>query len=151
MQSRQFHTALIAVAMLAGLSACASHPPAPELTAPTPPPPSVEAPPLPTLKPPPPKSRPPSSETQTHIDDITLIGLSRPEVTALLGDPQEQKDSSPGHTWIYRSGSCSAELLFLLDVVRNDDFVVDRRIDGTDGTPKSEQLCLRRIASHHGK
>ncbi|TAL02433.1 MAG: hypothetical protein EPO08_07030 [Rhodospirillaceae bacterium] len=131
-----------------GLGACALQRPAPAPLPPQPSPPAMQAPTTPSLKPPPPKPRVPP---EAHPEDITLIGLSRPEVTTALGDPQEQKDSNPGQTWIYRSGSCTVEILFLLDVTRNDDFVVDQRMDGTDGTPHGEQVCLRRIASHHGK
>ena len=85
--------------------------------------------------------------------DVVLTGLSRPEVTNVLGDPQEQRDSNPGRLWVYRSGACSIEILFLLDIMRNDDFVVDHRVSGTDGSPKAEQACLRRIMKNqnHGK
>jgi hypothetical protein len=110
----------------------------------TPPPETPAA----AVKKPPPKPAPPAD---TKAPDITLAGLSRPEVMATLGDPQEQKDSNPGRTWIYHSGTCTVEILFLLDVTRNDEFVVDSRLDGTDGTPRGEQACLKRIASQHAK
>jgi hypothetical protein len=62
-----------------------------------------------------------------------------------LGEPQDQRDSNPGRLWTYRTNTCTVEVLFLLDMMRNDDFVVDHRVSGTDGSAKAEQACLRRI------
>jgi hypothetical protein len=136
---RQLTTAVLLLA----LAACATKqapPPLPSPPAPITHPAPVEKPVKPLT--PPPK---PAAPGELAPPDLVLTGLSRPDVSNLLGEAQEQRDSNPGRLWVYRSGTCTVEILFLLDIMRNDDFVVDHRVSGTDGTPKAEQACLRRI------
>ena len=134
------------------LSACAKHAPLPS---PEPPmPPAVEEP-SPEPPPPPPKPSkpkpPPVAEQPRPAPPSDFTGLSKADVTALLGEAPEQEERNPGQVWIYRAGSCTAELLFLLDIVRNDRFVAEWHIAGTDGTPAAQQRCLQRIGKRYGK
>jgi len=149
MHLKRYDIVVVTVLVLA-LGACAKR--APVVHTPTATPPPMEAsPPTPTppVKKPPPKK--PAAPPVAEGPGVVLTGLSQPEVVSAFGQPQEQRDSNPGRIWIYRAGACEVEILFLLDVMRNDDFVVDHRVSGTDGTPKSEQACFRRIASRNGK
>lgn len=105
---------------------------------PTAPKPTAKKVPAPPAKPAPPEATP-----------VALIGLSRPELTAALGAPTERADRNPGQSWVYRANGCTLEVLFLFDVVRNEMFVIDRKLGGTDGTPRGEQQCLQRIKAAH--
>ncbi len=142
----------ILIALCAGLilGACTKKAPLPPEPLPIPPPmeePQPEPPP-----PPPPPSRPkPAPVTPPRPTPTEFNGLSKAEVIALLGEAPEQTERNPGHLWIYRAGPCTAELLFLLDVVRNDRFVADWHVTGTDGTPAGQQRCLQRIGKRYGK
>ena len=131
------------------------------LTPSAPPPPPVvaraEQPPAPEIIPPPPrKPRPavrrvtPATPPPSSDAPIMLVGLSRKELATTLGEPAERIDRNPGQAWVYRASPCAVEVLFLLDVVRNDLFSIDRKVTGTDGTPRGEQQCLQRIKSAHG-
>jgi hypothetical protein len=146
MNGRRFHFLLVTFTALLALTGCAKQVP-PVVEAPLPPP-VVEPTPLPPVtKPPPPKPAAPVPPAA----DIELIGMSQPQVAETLGEPAERQDNNPGQTWIYRAGKCTVEVLFLLDVTRNDQFVVDRSITGTEGTPRADQLCLQRIARNRDK
>jgi hypothetical protein len=140
---------LVAAGVLgAGVGACApSERTPPPLVAPSPP----AAVPAPPPEPSPPKPRPPKRVPASDgAPPIVLIGLSRPEVLATLGEPESQTTRGPGQAWVYRAGPCSVEVVFLMDVVRNELYAVDRRLGGTDGSPRAEQQCLRRIRAAHG-
>jgi hypothetical protein len=81
---------------------------------------------------------------------IVIVGLSQGDVLKTLGEPAQRTERNPGQSWVWRTDGCSLEVLFLLDVVRNDLYAIDRKVNGTDGTPMGEQLCLQRIKSGHG-
>jgi hypothetical protein len=77
--------------------------------------------------------------------DIELIGLSRPEAVAVLGTPSDQAERDGGKTWTWRAPRCVVELRFYLDLSRNDYYVLDRRVSGTDGSEREAQQCLRKL------
>jgi hypothetical protein len=132
------------------LGACTKKVPPPAEPLPIPPPVEEPQPEPPPPPPPPPRPKPapaaPPRAAPTEFD-----GLSKAEVVALLGEAPEQTERNPGQLWIYRAGPCTAELLFLLDVVRNDRFVAEWHVTGTDGTPAGQQRCLQRIGKRYGK
>jgi hypothetical protein len=110
----------------------------------------VPEPPPPPSPPPRPKPVPPPAPPRAELpSDFT--GLSKAEIAALLGEAPEQTERNPGQVWIYRAGACTAEMLFLLDIVRNDRFVAEWHVTGTDGTPAAQQRCLKRIGKRYGK
>ena len=71
------------------------------------PPPQEQAslPPLPT---PPPPVRP--------FEPQRLVGLTQPEVQALLGAPAAVREQPPALVWAYRGSDCALELSFYLDL-----------------------------------
>jgi hypothetical protein len=117
--------------------------PAPENTAPTA---ASNAPPQPVRKRLAPK---PPAATPAEPTPIVIVGLSRPELTKTLGDPAERADRNAGQAWVYHAGGCTLEVLFLFDVVRDDMFVIDRKLTGTDGSVRGEQQCLQHIRAAH--
>lgn len=152
---RSFWQCSLGVAAGVMLAACETLTPSP----PPPPPVTVraEAPPAPDIVAPPPrKPRPavrrvaPPATPAPSDAPIVVVGVSRKELTMSLGEPAERIDRNPGQAWVYRASPCAVEVLFLLDVVRNDLFSIDRKVTGTDGTPRGEQQCLQRIKAAHG-
>jgi hypothetical protein len=83
--------------------------------------------------------------TPAPAPDIELIGLSQPQAVELFGTPSEQTERDGGKTWTWRAPRCVVELLFYLDLSRNDYYVLDRRVLGTDGTERAAQACLRKL------
>jgi len=92
---------------------------------------------------------PPIVDFSTPQQDFA--GMSQTEVEAALGAAHTQIERHPGQLWVYQSGTCKVELLFLLDVLRNDKFVADWTITGIESTPQNRQRCLRRIERQHAK
>lgn len=139
--------------MLAACETLYQDPPRP---APAPVTVQAEAPAVAVVPPPPRKPKPtvrraaPAPIPAPAGEPIVLIGLSRRELANTLGEPAERVDRNPGQAWVYRETGCAVEVLFLLDVVRNDLFSIDRKVTGTDGTARAEQQCLQRIKSAHG-
>jgi hypothetical protein len=132
--------AIAAAALLA--SGCAHHPP----PAPAPAPAAIDLPPLPRPKP----------ETHAHpapppapSPDIVLVGLNRADIEAALGEPSTLVEQGASQSWSYRGTRCKVELTLFFDVSRNDFYALDRRIDGTDGTEKAAQRCLKQIRDAH--
>lgn len=152
MQKRQRTTSYVfCVAMI--LAACTTRAPLPT---PLPPEPQTEQhdkrpadrpmPSVPKLPLPP---KPPAAATRMLPQ--SFVGLSKAEVTTILGENREESERQPGQVWAYHAGSCAIELLFLLDVTRNDRFVADWWVTGPDVTPQSQQRCLQRFESRRGK
>src|SRR5882724_7833431 len=88
---------------------------------------------------------PKTTPTPAATPDIELIGLSQPQAVELFGTPSEQTDRDGGKSWTWRAPRCAVELLFYLDLSRNDYYVLDRRVFGTDGSEREAQLCLRKL------
>lgn len=134
--------AIVVMALLA--AGCAHKPP------PAPPPAQAkpDLPPLPRAKPeahahPVPPAAPPGP-------DIVLVGLSQSEIQSVLGDPADRVEQGAGQSWTYRAPHCKVELTFFFDVSRNDFYALDRHVEGTDGSEKAAQRCLRQIREGHG-
>jgi hypothetical protein len=133
----------IAMAVLI-LGACAHKPP----DVPKPVPAAVELPPLPRPKP----------ETHAHPNpppvaqgpDIILVGASQAEIQSVLGEPSDRVEQGAGQSWTYRASHCKVDLTFFFDVSRNDFYALDRHIEGTDGSEKAAQRCLKQIREGHG-
>jgi len=90
-------------------------------------------------------SPPATKQTTAATPDIELIGLSQPQAVELFGMPSEQTDRDGGKTWTWRAPRCAVELLFYLDLSRNDYYVLDHRVLGTDGSERQAQACLRKL------
>ncbi len=155
MSLKPFWQRILGVAASVMLAACETltpdqSPPPPPVMA------RVEQPAAPAVVPPPPRKPKPVARRTAPATPapsnapIVLVGLSRQELQTTLGQPAERLDRTPGQAWVYRASPCAVEVLFLLDVVRNDLFSIDRKVTGTDGTPRGEQQCLQRIKAAHG-
>lgn len=134
-------TAIAAVTLVLG--GCAHKPP----PAPPPAPAHVELPPLPRPKPeahahpnPPPPAQGP---------DIVLVGASQAEIQSALGEPTDRVEQGAGQSWTYRGPHCKVDLTFFFDVSRNDFYALDSHIEGTDGSEKAAQRCLKQIREGH--
>ena len=134
-------TAIAAVALVVG--GCVHKPPPP----PPPQPAAIELPPLPRAKP----------ETHAHPNppppapgpDLVLVGLSQAEIVAALGEPTLRSEEGSGQSWSYHGPHCKVDLTFFYDVSRSDFYALDRQVDGTDGSEKAAQRCLRQIRESH--
>jgi len=74
----------------------------------SPPPPAAVVASLPPVPTPPPSLRP--------IEPQRLVGLTQPEVQALLGAPSAVREQPPSLVWTYRTSDCGLELFFYLDL-----------------------------------
>ena len=130
-------TAIAAIALVA--SGCTHKPPPP----PPPRPAAIELPPLPRAKPE--VHAHPNPPPTAPAPDIVLVGLSQAEIIAAIGEPISRTDQGSGQSWSYHGPHCSVDLTLFYDVSRSDFYALDRHIDGTDGSEKAAQKCLRQI------
>jgi hypothetical protein len=104
--------------------------------------------PAPAAQPSPPPRKPHAPPAPTPI---VLTGLTRTETASMLGEPAARTERNPGETWVYRAPGCEVEVLFLLDLQRNDYFAVDSHVTAGGASPEGEQTCLHRIKRDHDK
>ena len=101
-------------------------------------------PPTPTPAPPPEPVRPPAPD----IDPDTLIGLDRPGVRALLGQPSFVRREKPMELWRYRHGGCALALFLYADRAGDEDSFRVRHVEswapGGEQTPP--RACLNAVA-----
>ncbi len=159
--SRAISAALAGTALLvAGCAELRPHPPPPPPVVARPVPVRRPAPARPVAAPPPAQApaapdhvepQPPASEgvATAVAPPVDLVGRSRAQVTGLLGEPTARKDLASGQSWTYRAGDCSLEVLFFLDLSRNDFYALQQHVTGGDGTPAGEQRCLEAIRHAH--
>lgn len=150
----RFGLVSIVVGMVAGcglLGSLGSGPPAPQ---PTPGPPPA-APPSPAARPLP----PPPPPAPAPLPEIKIIGLSQDDVAAAFGPPSITLERPPAKVWEYRSGNCSVEIYFYLDVGRNAFYALhyDSPAPNSPGTPATATVsthdaadrCLQRVYNAH--
>ncbi|MHB1204881.1 MAG: hypothetical protein ACYCZX_04885 [Rhodospirillaceae bacterium] len=118
--------------------------PAPEqppvVPIPKPAPPKRAAP-KPVAKAPDPPEAPQPAVTDQVIGQV--IGMSQDDLRKAFGEPAERLDQGPGQAWIYKTPSCTVEILFFLDVTRNGYYALDRKVSVT-GDP-AERACYTDI------
>lgn len=75
--------------------------------------------------------------------------MSQDDLRSALGEPAERIDQGPGQAWIYKTPTCTVEVMFFLDVTRNGYYALDRKIS-VSGDP-AERACYAEIqnARHH--
>jgi hypothetical protein len=132
-----------------------SVPPAPEPAAP--PPVAVSAPaeeqpaPKPEPKPSPKKKarsrpEPVSRVERPTIDPKTLIGLDQAGVRHILGSPSRVKSDHLSLTWIYRTPSCSMQVVFYPSLEDASFHVLKFAGSNKDGSPAdSPDACVSHI------
>jgi len=133
-------SAAAAAILLAG--GCAHH----QAPPPAPTPVAVEMPPIPRPKP---ETRPHPPAPPAPSPDVNLVGLAKGDIEATLGEPAAKAEQGTSQSWTYRSQRCTVEVTLFLDVSRNDFYALDRRVDGTDGSEKAAQRCLKQIRDAH--
>ena len=143
-----------AIALSLGMSACMSKQPArvappvaaaPQISVP------AEPPVVPTAKPQPPKRVAPKPAVKAPEAPAVLqpavitqvIGMSQDDLRKALGEPAQRIDQGPGQAWIYKTSTCTVEILFFLDVTRNGYYALDRKVS-VPGDP-AEQACYTDI------
>ena len=50
------------------------------------------------------------------MDPKRLVGLTREQVTALIGPPKSVSDSAPATVWGYQTDGCTLEVMFYMDL-----------------------------------
>lgn len=74
--------------------------------------------------------------------------MSQDDLRSALGEPAERIDQGPGQAWIYKTATCTVEVLFFLDVTRNGYYALDRKISvsapSENGSP-AERACYSEI------
>jgi hypothetical protein len=50
------------------------------------------------------------------INPKRLVGLTREQVTALIGRPGVVNDNPPATVWVYRTEGCSLDVMFYMDI-----------------------------------
>ena len=104
-------------------------------TASLPPPSAPEALPAPAPVPSPAKA----------IDPKRLVGLTREQVTALIGPPRGVSDNPPATVWAYRTDGCSLDVMFYMDLGTRTFRALAYEVK-SDGLPQlAEPECLGRI------
>lgn len=83
------------------------------------------------------------------VAPIELVGRSRADVVRLLGEPSTRKELASGQSWTYEADGCSLEVLFFLDLSRNDFYALQQHMAGGDGTPAGTQRCVEQIRHAH--
>jgi hypothetical protein len=105
-------------------------------------------------KPAPPKAAPKAAESSPMAQTAAsaplttpvigqVIGMSQDDLRKTLGEPAERIDQGPGQAWIYRTPTCTVEILFFLDVTRNGYYALDRKLSVGDGP--AEHACYTEI------
>ena len=94
----------------------------------------------------------PGRDSETRDVEIKLVGLSRPETAALLGQPTGESERSPAKVWQYLTGDCAVDVYFYLDVTRNDFFALHYETRASVASAGAGSLngaaangCLRRL------
>lgn len=125
---------------------------APEIAVPEQPPvvptpkpvPPKRAAPKPAVKAPDPAAPQPAVTDQIFGQVIgQVIGMSQDDLRKAFGEPAERIDQGPGQAWIYKTPTCTVEILFFLDVTRNGYYALDRKVSVT-GDP-AERACYTDI------
>jgi len=79
------------------------------------------------------------------IDPKRLVGLTREQVTALIGPPRGVSDNPPATVWAYRTEGCSLDVMFYMDLGTRTFRALAYEVK-SDGSPRlAEPECLGRI------
>ena len=149
----------MSIALAVSVGACTAHQPVRAPPAAVPAPEPVAAAPAPQPQPQPAKPAPPKRaikpvappavvEAPPATPAIGVIGMSQDELRTALGEPAERIDQGPGQAWIYKTPSCTVEVMFFLDVTRNGYYALDRKVSGAapvDQNSPAERACYSEI------
>ena len=102
---------------------------------------------------------PPPPPAPAPLHEIKVVGLSQDDVEGVLGAPSATLDRPPAKVWEYRSGNCTVDIYFYLDVGRNAFYALhyDSPAPNSSGTPAPPTVrthdaadrCLQRVYNAH--
>lgn len=78
---------------------------------------------------------------------VNLIGKSESEVRALLGPPTSVQERTPGKTWHYRHGQCSADVQLYPDVQTRQFGTLAYEVKSDDNTDEGKRGCMAQFSS----
>ncbi|MBU6443570.1 MAG: hypothetical protein KGR48_06635 [Alphaproteobacteria bacterium] len=82
------------------------------------------------------------------IDPHSLVGLTAPAVTQLLGKPGATANDQMSLVWTYAGDGCVLKIYFYSDLKTADFHVLKYSVAGADGAPLADAApCLRQIQS----
>jgi hypothetical protein len=107
--------------------------------------PRKDAPRTASLPPEAPSAPVPQSRPAERIDPKRLVGLTREQVTALIGPPRDVSDSPPATVWTYRAEGCSLEVMFYMDLGTRTFRALAYEVQRNDPARLAEPECLGRL------
>lgn len=121
-------------------SAAAGGPPAPKRK------PSVIPPPHPKIKP----HLESQSETGSgmaalRVEPAVLVGMSRDQAVALLGQPIAVRERPPSRVWSYGSDGCALELFFFMDLDSSGFRVLAYELKAGQASDQAKRACFGRL------
>lgn len=97
-------------------------------------------------RPEPPKVAEPAREASAPAP-VNLIGKSESEVRALLGPPTSVQERTPGKTWHYQRGQCSADVQLYPDVQTRQFGTLAYEVKSDDNTDEGKRGCMAQFSS----
>ena len=79
------------------------------------------------------------------IDPKRLVGLTREQVTALIGPPRRVSDNPPATVWAYRTDGCSLDVMFYMDLGTRTFRALAYEVKSDGSSHLAEPECLGRI------
>ena len=93
-------------------------------------------------------AEPPPVTQVASIDPHSLVGLTAPAVTKLLGAPARTATEQMSQIWTYGGEGCVLKVYFYPDLKTAAFHVLKYSVDGADGKPLADAApCLRQIQS----
>lgn len=87
-----------------------------------------------------------------RMDPKRLVGMTREQVTALIGPPKSVSDSPPATVWAYRTDGCSLDVMFYMDLGTRTFRALAYEVRPEQTARLAETDCLARIrASRDGR
>lgn len=87
---------------------------------------------------------PPTSRAEP-INPKRLVGLTREQVTALIGRPRAVNDNPPATVWVYRTEGCTLDVMFYMDIGTRTFRALAYEVKPNGPDHLAEPECLGRI------
>jgi hypothetical protein len=101
-------------------------------------------PPAPAAKPPVP-APPPRPSRAEPVSPKRLVGLTRDQVTQLIGQPNAVNDNPPATVWVYRTEGCTLDVMFYMDIGTRTFRALAYEVKPNGPNHLAEPECLGRI------
>lgn len=81
-----------------------------------------------------------------------LVGMTREQVTALIGRPHTVNDNPPATVWVYRTEGCTLDVMFYMDIGTRTFRALAYEVKPSGAEHLAEPECLGRIrAARNGR